>query len=261
MLTNEEVAEQLHLVTGFFRSWRPRLIARSGNIAYSRKEDQTVVTELDIAMEQSLAKALKNEFPATPLYGEETVHYNADESLFWLVDPIDGTQSFIDGIPTFSNMAALIEHGKIRAAAIYSPARDDLYTAIAGMGAFKNNQRIHINDTPPPQVALLKSVLHHPMSQILHEYDFEFVEPPSGGGDGFTQIVDNIAAVRFQLRASGSAHDYAPGALLVLEAGGCIIPIKDKIYIFESNSFIACHPAVEGALRAHIKDIKLLEKP
>lgn len=260
LLSSEVVRQQSRTILEHFKGYRERLLGVAGSIEYLSKQDGSLVTALDTEIESSLAVVFRDLCPHIPVYGEETVAYDATRPMFWLIDPIDGTKSFIQGTPTFSNMAALIENGKTRAAIIYNPSRNDVYEAYADEGAFRNGERIDMTKATPESVLCVKDRLRPVIEEIFSDTLYRFAELPSGGGDGFTKLLDGAIGARFQLHASGSAHDYAPGALLVQEAGGVIIPIRDDEYTWESNSFVACHPAFEHVIRQRIHDIKALER-
>lgn len=258
-LRHSDVLNALSTVELTFRNYRERLVAAAGNIAYVEKDDKSPVTDLDIEIENAVQSALKIKHPMIPVYGEETGYGIDSDAVFWLVDPIDGTKSFIQGLPTFSNMAVLIEHGTARAAVIYNPSRDEMYTAIKGHGTYKNNIRMDITFIASSDVVLCKNEFAGDIKTILDPFKMRPQIPPSGGGHGFTQILDGHAAARFQMHASGFAHDYAPGALLVSEAGGSIIPIKDAEYTFSSTSFVACHPILTDIIVENVPKLRALD--
>ena len=81
---------------------------------------------------------------------------------------------------------------------------------------------------------------------------------PSGGGNGFAQVAEGLTAARFQIKAGGYIHDYAPGALLVREAGGTIISLNDAEYSIDSRNFIACHPKLKNLFENNIKKLKAI---
>lgn len=255
-----EVAETLSLIEITFRNYREKLLKVSGNIDFTEKDDKSLVTDLDLEIEKAVQTEFANKYPHLPVYGEETGYGEGEDAAFWLIDPIDGTKSFIDGTPSFSNMAALIENGQTRAAIIYNPVRDDVYTTIKGQGAYKNGIRLDISSIDPIKIALCKDEFHAEIERMLAPVGIQAVSPPSGGGDGFTKVLDGLAAVRFQMHASGFAHDYAPGALLVAEAGGVIIPIKSDDYTYDSQSFAACHPVVADLIAQNTLRLRELDQ-
>jgi fructose-1,6-bisphosphatase/inositol monophosphatase family enzyme len=73
-------------------------------------------------------------------------------------------------------------------------------------------------------------------------------------------VLDGKESARFNLLSGGYTHDYAPGGLLIREAGGVIIPVADDEYTYESRSFVACHPGLESLIRPHAKDLRELEQ-
>lgn len=257
----EYIEESLAIIQRTFREYRDQQLALTGNISHSDKHDGSPVTELDIEIEKSVQRNLRRLSPHIPVYGEESGYSYISAPLFWLIDPIDGTKSFINGTPTFSNMAALIANGQTVASVIYNPTRDDMYVAEKGKGAFKNGSALQMKAPESSFVMLCKESLVHDLDNILSDPDIELKTPPSGGGHGFLMVAEGDVCARFQLQAAGSVHDYAPGALLVEEAGGVIIPIATNVYTFASKSFIACHKQAEHTLKAHINEIRRLEHP
>lgn len=254
-----DVVGALSIVESTFRNYRKQLLEVAGNIDFTEKDDRSLVTALDLEIEKSVQHEIKAQYSTMAVYGEETGYGAGTDTAFWLIDPIDGTKSFIDGLSAFSNMAAFIENGETRAAIIYNPTRDDVYTAIRGGGACKNGVAIDIATINPMNVVLCKNEFIDEIETILAPAQIHAESPPSGGGDGFTKILDGLVAARFQMHASGYAHDYAPGALLVSEAGGVIIPIKDDHYTYESQSFAACHPKLAELITQNVDRLKVLD--
>jgi len=176
-----------------------------------------------------------------------------------LVDPIDGTKSFIENIPTFTCMAVLIQGGEAVASVIYNPSTDAMYTAQKGRGAYKNGVRLDLRSVTLPHMALCKGRFINTLNRILAPKGVRCEYGPSGGGHGLTLVADGKVAARFNMLGGGYIHDYAPGALLVREAGGAILPVKDDIYTYECRSFVACHPDLEPLLLHRLLELRALE--
>lgn len=259
-INSEIIDGSLATVQKVFRQYGQVIVERAGKIStITIKDDNSPVTETDIEVEHALQKAMANEFPDLPVFGEETGYPQELPPTFWIVDPIDGTQSFIENKPTFTSMAALIERGITIASVIYNPSTGDMFVAKAGEGAYKNGTRIELGKIPLPRAALCKPEFIEELSEMLRPKDVACEGAPTGGGYGFTMVLDGLAAARFQLKARGYIHDYAPGALLIREAGGVIVPILDEIYTYESRSFVACHPELEATIRPHVGRLRELE--
>lgn len=243
-----------------FKSYRDKQVGLSGSVAFSEKADGSVVTKLDIEIERAVQTELGKLFPDIPVYGEETGYEGNPAKTFWLIDPIDGTESFINGVPSFTNMAALIHRGETIAGIVYNPMYDDMYTALRGKGAYKNAELINIRDVTPPRIVLCKEKLVESMQDIFNDEGIIYRTPPSGGGSGLMMVAEGLITARCQLRASGFAHDYAPGSIIVEEAGGVLVPIADDSYSYICNSFIACHPSFFQEVTQNVSKLKLLEK-
>ncbi|HEU0027230.1 MAG TPA: inositol monophosphatase family protein, partial [Ktedonobacterales bacterium] len=110
---------------------RPCLLAAFGHAPFSTKADGSPVTELDVAVEEALKEDLATVAPGVGFYGEETTHDELS-SISWLIDPIDGTDAFIRGIPLCSSLVALLEHGQITLGVVYNFTTDEFYHAIRG---------------------------------------------------------------------------------------------------------------------------------
>lgn len=258
-LSPEEIDTSLDIVKEVFRQFRPIILERAGNIAFTDKQDGSPVTETDMEVEVALQAALSKRFPGVPVYGEETGYTDGLTGAFWLVDPIDGTSSFIKNVPTFTSMAALIQDGETVASIIYNISTNDMYTAQKGQGAYKNDTRLDLAKAPLSGRALCKGRFFEALNKILEPKKVVCENGPSGGGYGFSVVADGRFAARFNLDSRGYTHDYAPGALLVREAGGAIIPVQENTYTYETRSFIACHPELEPVLRPHVQAIRELE--
>lgn len=259
-LQNDVVDGSLAIVQSVFREYGRVIVKRAGSAgAVTIKEDSSPVTETDVEVEKALQRAMADAFPDVPVFGEETGYPDDLPPAFWMVDPIDGTQSFIDNKPTFTSMAALVDSGQTIASVIYNPSTEAMFVAKNGEGAYKNGVRIELTKLPLPHVALCKRQFIDELNTMLLSKNVACEVAPTGGGFGFTMVLDGLAAARFQLKGRGYVHDYAPGALLVREAGGVIIPILEDEYTYESRSFVACFAELEDVIRPHVSRLRELE--
>jgi histidinol phosphatase-like enzyme (inositol monophosphatase family) len=110
---------------------------QSHQLKVDRKADRTPVTEADRAAEQLLRTALTREFPEDEIVGEEFGSSGANRSGYrWIVDPIDGTKSFICGVPLYATLVGLLHDDRPVAGAIAVPGLDELAVAAIGRGAW-----------------------------------------------------------------------------------------------------------------------------
>src|SRR3979490_2745231 len=106
------------------------------------KPDDSPVTEADVRAEEVIRATLNRHFPGYGFYGEETGQHALDAENLWLVDPIDGTKSFVRECPFFSTQIALMRRGRLVLGVSSAPAYGELAWAGEGRGAFMNDKPI-----------------------------------------------------------------------------------------------------------------------
>lgn len=224
------------------RAYRPTLMKAYGAVAYDTKGDKTVVTKLDSELEQILRNVLRGLDSSLGIEGEE-LGIEGNRQTYWLVDPIDGTEQFIRGIPTCKNLLTLIDNGKPVWAMMYLFARDELWLARSGKGTTKNNEPVVMQSRPLNRCWFDLSVdLSNPenMQKVLHL---------RSRIAGFTIMRDTTLVAEGKIDGSiglgtgGGPWDYAPRALLFQEAGAKIANIGSQEYDFSNNNFLVTHPS------------------
>lgn len=105
-------------------------------IGVRTKADGSPVTEADVAAEQAIRAILQGRFPQDGFYGEESAADRMDAERLWLVDPIDGTKSFVRQYPMFSTQIALMQRGGLELGVSCAPAWGETAWAERGAGAF-----------------------------------------------------------------------------------------------------------------------------
>ena len=116
-------------------------------LGYDSKADASPVTAADRDTESALRAALSAALPEAGLLGEEFGAEGLDRRLVWVIDPIDGTKSFISGVPLFGTLIALLEDGAPVAGVIHMPALSETFTGGPGLGAWFNGQPIRCRAT------------------------------------------------------------------------------------------------------------------
>jgi len=115
------------------------------NVKTEIKADKTPVTEADVRAEEVIRDLLTRRFPSFGFFGEETGKSDMNAESVWLVDPIDGTKSFVRESPFFSTQIALMRAGRFALGVSSAPAYDELAWAERGAGAFLNGKRIAVS--------------------------------------------------------------------------------------------------------------------
>lgn len=106
-----------------------------------------LVTDADIASEQLISAGILTEFPAHRLTGEEGAIGGAENGYRWLIDPIDGTTNFAHRQPHWAVSICLEYEGTPVMGVVYDVPKREMFTAIAGQGAFLNSAPIHVSST------------------------------------------------------------------------------------------------------------------
>jgi histidinol-phosphatase len=115
------------------------------NLAVTTKADASPVTEADVRAEEAIKSILAKRFPTHGFYGEETGQHAMTAESIWLVDPIDGTKSFVRDCPFFSTQIALMRAGRMVLGVSSAPAYGELAWAEVGGGAFLNDRPIRVS--------------------------------------------------------------------------------------------------------------------
>ena len=112
------------------------LAAYRGGVAARVKADGSPVTDADIAAEEAIRAVVAARFPDDGFHGEETSASRTDAEHVWLVDPIDGTKSFVRRYPLFSTQIAVMRRGQLQLGVSSAPAYGEVAWAERGAGAF-----------------------------------------------------------------------------------------------------------------------------
>ncbi len=144
------------------------------NNGASYKGDKTIVTLADKEINSYLIKKVKEHYPEHSVDGEEEQF--GKSNFVWVCDPVDGTAMYARHIPVAVFSLALVINGVPNVGVVYDPFTDSLYTAIKGKGAYKNNEKISVNDYTLDD---MKTVCHYDLwpnadyniSKVLQELE------------------------------------------------------------------------------------------
>lgn len=185
------------------------------------KEDESPVTVADQTVENVVRKLIAERYPNDGIFGEEHGFEGADQENLWVVDPIDGTRSFISGFPLFGFLLAHLHKGKSGLGIISMPMLKEVYCGVTGQGATLNDEPISVSQVTDLDKAIL----------YINEGDKIFAEQP----DVFARLMTTGQTRRL-------SYDCYPHALL---AAGYIDAVVD--YDLKPYDFLALGPVIEGA--------------
>jgi histidinol-phosphatase len=122
-----------------------------------KKADGSFVTVADREAESFLRRAISNRFPNDGILGEEAGEHRGSSGRRWIVDPIDGTFSFVHGVPLYGVLIALEIDGEPVVGVINIPALDEMVYAARGLGCFSRGESVRVSSTATLAEALLLS--------------------------------------------------------------------------------------------------------
>ncbi|MBX3111815.1 MAG: hypothetical protein KF857_07380 [Fimbriimonadaceae bacterium] len=206
-----------------FEAGRSTLAHYQTGVAVDVKADASPVTQADRDAEAVVRRLVAQTWPGEPVLGEEEGASGAGLDR-WVVDPIDGTKSFIAGVPLFATLISYERDGEPVAAAVYFPALDDMYYASKGGGAFWNGRPVRVRPTTDLAEATLlngsfKSLRDHGRLDGYHRLAAE-AKVTRGWSDAYGHALVASGRADIMLDPVIARWDISAPALLVREAGG-----------------------------------------
>jgi myo-inositol-1(or 4)-monophosphatase len=221
------------------------------------KAPNDFVTEVDRAAEASIIETLLAAYPGHGILAEESGSTRGakDSDYVWIIDPLDGTTNFIHGLPTYAVSIALSFRNQIQQAVVYDPARNDLFFASKGRGAFLNDKRLRVSKRTRMAEALIGT-----------GFPFRKGDDPDRYIRLFTMVMKSCAGLRRPGAAaldlcyvaagwydgffeSGlSPWDIAAGSLMITEAGGLVGNFTGEADYLHRREVVAGSPKIYGQL-------------
>ncbi|HVS77123.1 MAG TPA: inositol monophosphatase family protein [Steroidobacteraceae bacterium] len=226
------------------------------NLAVSTKADQSPVTEADVRAEEAIRAILSERFPTYGFYGEETGRHAVGAESVWLVDPIDGTKSFVRECPFFSTQIALMRGGRLVLGVSSAPAYGELAWAEQGCGAHLNDRPIHVSAVSELSAAIvstgnLKTMTRSAQWERLGSL-IRKVSRIRGYGDFVHYHLLARGSLDAVIESDVNILDIAALTVIVREAGGTFTDLAGKDVTLDTTTVLATngrlHEAVAEAL-------------
>lgn len=214
-----------------------------------------LVTEADHASEKAIFKVIQQNHPDHFILSEETGSMPTQSNIKWIIDPIDGTINFANGIPICCVSIGVEENGEMMMGAVYNPFMNELFFAEKGKGAFLNDQPIKVSSKND----LLTSCL-------VTGFPYQYLDTENGPLQIFEKLIRKSIPVRrlgsaaldLCWTAAGrfdgfyehklQAWDSAAGFLIVQEAGGTVTDLKGNKYNPYQPGIIASNGQIHDQL-------------
>lgn len=218
------------------------------NLLIDTKSNETdLVTEIDKASDAMISDYLRANFPDHNLFTEESGVSGAQSDYQWVVDPLDGTTNFAQGLPIFCISIALKHKGETVLGVIYQPIMDDLFTAIKGRGSYRNGRKMAVGTKTELHAAVLSTGFPYDQAtNPANNYDyFLAMSPRARAIRRFGAAAYDLALVadgRFDghWELNLNPWDIAAGVLMIEEAGGKVLSFRDDRH----ESIIASNPTL-----------------
>jgi myo-inositol-1(or 4)-monophosphatase len=216
------------------RACKDILIEGFGNNIYAKKSPEELITQTDLACEETIKKILTERFPQYGFFSEEKYQDKPSEETYWVVDPLDGTTNFVKGVPRFSSIVTLIKKRTPVVTAIFDPINDQMYTAEKDKGAFVNGNPIHVSEVRELIDSFIEFDAGYGHRRKLGSFFTQTgdkIRQPSFFSPSSMQCVDvAIGIAEGFVRIFSMPSDVDCGMLLVKEAGGKATRLDGKTY-------------------------------
>ena len=233
---------------------------RSGDLDVARKGDNDFVTRADRESEAAVLGEIRRRFPGHRILAEEGGGSGVGAGEYqWLVDPLDGTTNFLQGLPVWCVSVACRRGREVVAAVVLDPPGENLFTAALGSGARWNGRAMTVSGHPGLAGSFLATGYpfraHATLDVYLRVFRDVFLAAKAirRCGSAALDLAFTAAGVYdgfFEFRLS--PWDIGAGVLLVREAGGTVTDVDGGEGFFAGGNVVAGSPAVQRELRAAV---------
>jgi len=231
----------------------------NGDFDIEIKTDQTPVTVADRGAEQIIRKTINSAFPGHGIFGEEYGAESKETEYLWLVDPIDGTKSFVKRYGMFSTQIALMHRGQLILGVSCAPAMDELVWATRGGGAFNAEGQLHVSRVDSIGQAsistgniqsLAAGKRWAALGRILAN-----TNRTRGYGDYYHYHRLATGQLDAVIESDVNILDIAALYVIVTEAGGAFTDLDGRTPDLDTRSVLAATPDLHATLLAELSQV------
>lgn len=199
-----------------------------------RKPDKSFVTSVDLKVEERLRELIQRDFPGHGIIGEEYPATLPEAPFQWIMDPIDGTEDFVQRMPAFGSILALHYRGEPVAGVIDHPVLDIRVSAGFGMGAYHNGRHVTLPDLDPAAIDGTERVMLPSRANFIKHRDdgrlFDAVARAHPNHRIYRTCFTHTCAVLGMADAAidygNPIWDFAASRILIEEAGGKFLNVR-----------------------------------
>jgi histidinol-phosphatase len=223
-----------------------------GDFEIERKKDQTPVTVADRRAEEIIRNRLLQAFPDHGFYGEEGGRTQTGSDYLWLVDPIDGTKSFVAGYGMFSTQIALMHRGELVLGVSRAPAANEMTWAVLGAGALQDGKPVRVSTVERLENACISTgnVQSLARSRQWPALGSILARANRTRGYGDYYHYHRLAAGQLDavIESDVNILDIAALSVIVREAGGVFTDLHGEPVSLKTTSVLAATPALHARL-------------
>ncbi len=222
------------------------------NIGVRTKADGSPVTEADVASEHAIRAIVIGRFPDDGFYGEETAASRMDAEHLWIVDPIDGTKSFVRQYPMFSTQIALMHRGRLTLGVSSAPVYGEIAWAERGQGAYLDGERLAVSDIAKLEEATISTGNLRALAASPRWAAFgrivERLDRIRGYGDFLHYHLLAAGKIEAVIESNIGILDIAALTVIVEEAGGRVTDLEGAPIGLGSTSILASNGALHDTI-------------
>lgn len=224
------------------------------NLEIIKKSDGSPVTEADRGAERLLRQRISDSFPEDSIIGEEEENVLGSSGRTWILDPIDGTQSFINGVPLFSNLVAFEDEYGSAVGVINLPAINECIWAGRGLGCFADGEKAHVSNIETLDgCCVVTSGVDYWDSLYFFESLSKTETTVRTWGDAYGYALVATGRVDAMVDPIVNPWDVAPMLTIIPEAGGVFTDFKNNETANGGNA-LAANPALHTLLIDLVND-------
>lgn len=251
-----------------------KLAKEAGNYALARMDKvkiiaakdkiRSIYTNIDIEVEKLVLKKIGQKYPSYNIISEETGEKNNKSDYSWIVDPIDGTRFFENGVKYFSVSIALWYKARPLLGVVYNPGNKELYWAEKGQGAYCNSRKLKVSKTSELKKSIIcfvtgglsrlkgkkQKILFGRLEKIIQKM-YRFRTAP--GCLAPCYVARGLFDAYFDLTGNENIWDPAAGIIIAQEAGAKVTNLEDKFPGLNTSHLVITNGKI------HDKVLKLLK--
>src|SRR6056297_105563 len=220
------------------------------------KSDDSPVTNADRNAERTIRNLINKHFPDHGIIGEEFGTENEDSDIVWVLDPIDGTQSFIHGVPFYTTLIGVLVNNKPEVGVVYAPALGEMASAAIGFGAALNGNPMKIRTCDALEKATFLSTDVTTYNEHGHEAALKQLlgkcRIHRTWGDAYGHMMVAAGRADFMIDPILNIWDAAALLPIVKEAGGSFSDLSGNETI-QSGSALSTSYELKNAILNHFK--------